>query len=135
MRIVLDTNVLVSGIFFGGPPGEILHAWRSGEVQFVLSPEILEEYQQVGEELAARYEGADLRPFLDLLVVHAEMVVGMPLPEPVCDDPEDDKFVACAVAANVSYIVSGDKHLLRVSGYQGIEIVRPRTFVDENLGR
>lgn len=135
MRIVLDTNVLVSGIFFGGTPGEILQAWRNGEVQFVLSPEILDEYQQVGEELAARYEGADLRPFLDLLVVHAEMVVGMPLPEPVCDDPEDDKFVACAVAANVSYIVSGDKHLLRVSGYQGIEIVRPRTFVDENLGR
>ena len=135
MRIVLDTNVLVSGIFFGGPPGEILHAWRSGEVQFVLSPEILEEYQRVGEELASRYQSVDLKPLLDLLMVHAEIVLGVPLPEPVCDDPEDDKFVACALTAGASCIVSGDKHLLKVSGYRGVEILRPRMFVDRYLRR
>lgn len=135
MRIVVDTNVLLSGIFFGGPPGEILRAWRNEKVQLVLTPEILEEYQQVGEELASRHQGVDLGPLLDLLLVHAEIVVGTRLLEPVCDDPDDDKFLACAIAAGVTCIISGDRHLLKASGYRGIEIVRPRTFVDRYLGR
>ena len=49
MRIILDTNVFVSGVFFSGPPYEILAAWRDGKVQLVISPEILEEYQRAGE--------------------------------------------------------------------------------------
>jgi AbrB family looped-hinge helix DNA binding protein len=49
VRIVLDTNVLVSGVFFGGPPGRILEAWRDRRIQLVLSPEILGEYQRVGQ--------------------------------------------------------------------------------------
>jgi len=55
------------------------------------------------------------------------------LPEPVCDDPDDDKFLACAIAGKCNVIVSGDKHVLKVSGYRGIEVVRPRKFVDEYL--
>ena len=133
MRIVLDTNVFVSGIFFGGPPGKILQAWRHGEVQLVLSPDILEEYREVGEELALRYRGIAVAPFLDLLVIHAEIVLDTPHPEAVCDDPDDDKFLACALAAGVSCIVSGDKHLLRASGHRGIEVLRPRAFVGRYL--
>ncbi|NOY85319.1 MAG: PIN domain-containing protein [Nitrospirae bacterium] len=51
MRVILDTNVLVSGIFFSGPPYQILSAWRDGKIAFVISPEILEEYERVGEAL------------------------------------------------------------------------------------
>ena len=51
----------------------------------------------------------------------------------MCDDPDDDKFLACAVAAGVSCIVSGDKHLLRVSWYRGIEVLKPRAFVGRYL--
>ena len=133
MRIVADTNVLVSGIFFGGPPGRILQAWREGAVQFVLSSEILEEYQEVLEEVACSHAGVDLRALLGLLVLHAEMVVPIPLSEIVCIDPADDKFLACAVAAGVSCIVSGDKHLLRMTGYRGIEVLKPRDFLDRFL--
>lgn len=53
--------------------------------------------------------------------------------EPVCDDPDDDKFLACAIASGTKIIVSGDKHLLRVSGYQGIEVLKPKTFIDVYL--
>lgn len=56
MRIVLDTNVFVSGVFFSGPPCDILNAWRSGKVRLVLSAEILEEYRRTGEELARRFK-------------------------------------------------------------------------------
>lgn len=66
MRIVLDTNVLVSAVFFGGVPGRILEAWRDGKLQLVLSVDILEEYQRVGQVLASKYSGVDLKPFLNL---------------------------------------------------------------------
>ena len=67
MKVVLDTNVLVSGIFFSGPPGEILKAWQAGRFQLLLSPAILLEYQRVGEELAARFQGVDISSVLGVL--------------------------------------------------------------------
>lgn len=133
MRVVLDTNVFISGVFFTGPPYRILQAWRDGAVHIVLSHEIVAEYQRVGEVLATQFPRVKLNPFLELLAVGAEFVAIPPLPEPVCDDPDDDKFLACALASGAWIIISGDKGLLRASGYRGIEIVRPRTFVDEYL--
>lgn len=133
MKIVLDTNVFVSGVFFGGPPGQILEAWRDGEVDVVLSQEIIEEYVRVGEELSARFPGVDLGPALDLVAASAILVVSRPLPEPVSQDPDDDKFLACAAAAAVEYVVSGDRDLLDVSPYEGVTVLRPRHFIDDVL--
>lgn len=133
MRIILDTNVFVSGVFFSGPPYEILKAWRDGKVQLVLSPEILEEYRRVGESLANQFSRVELDPALKLLTVKAELAMAPNLPKAVCDDPHDDKFLACAIASQTPIIVSGDKHLLNVSGFQDILILRPRRFVDRYL--
>ena len=133
MRIVLDTNVFVSGVFFGGVPGRILDAWRDARVQLVLSAEILAEYQRVGQVLAAQYPGVDLEPFLGLLTVQAEIVEAPDLPEPVCFDPDDDKFLACAIAAGVAVIVSGDKDLLDQSGWRSVRVLRPRQCADAFL--
>jgi putative PIN family toxin of toxin-antitoxin system len=119
---------LVSGVFFGGPPYEILNAWRHGRVSLVLSAEILDEYQRVGHRLAAKFPGVDIGPILALLAVHAEFVSAPPLVETVCEDPTDDKFFACALAASCKIIVSGDRHLHKVSGYGGVDVVRPREF-------
>jgi len=135
VRIVLNTNVFVSGVFFSGPPYQILKAWRDGKVQLVISQEILEEYQRVGETLAYQFPGVDLGPILELVTVKAELTQAPRLPEPVCDDPDDDKFLACALASNSEVIISGDKHLLKVSGYCGINILRPRKFLDDFLGK
>ena len=133
MRIVLDTNVFVSGVFFGGVPGRILEAWRDARAQLVLSAEILEEYQRIGQMLGAQYSGVDLEPFLGLLTVHAEIVEAPELPEQVSSDPDDDKFLACAIAAGVAVIVSGDKDLLDLSGWRNVRVLRPRQFADEFL--
>jgi len=133
MRVILDTNVFVSGVFFSGPPYEILDAWRRGKVELILSPDILEEYERVGEELAQRFPGVDLAPSLQLLAAKATVVNAAPLAECVCTDPDDDKFLACAVASRTRLIVSGDKALLRVSGYKGIVVLRPRDFVNACL--
>lgn len=133
MRIVVDTNVFVSGVFFSGPPYRILAAWRDGKMNLVVSPAILAEYERVGSRLATQFPGVTLEPFLTLLRRHGEIVQASPLPQAVCDDPDDDKFLACALAARCKLIVSGDKHLLRMSGYKGIAVLRPRAFVEAHL--
>ena len=133
MRIVLDTNVFISGIFFTGPPYQILKAWRDGRVQLLVSPSILEEYQRIGAELALQFRDVDLKAFLDLLTVQAEIVLAPTLPPVIRDDPSDDKFLEAAVAGNASYIISRDKHLLTLSEFQGIQILKPRDFAQRFL--
>jgi len=66
VRIVLDTNVFISGVFFTGPPSQILKAWRDGKVRLLVSSSILEEYHRVGIELASQFQDVNLTPFLDL---------------------------------------------------------------------
>ncbi|MBI4619047.1 MAG: putative toxin-antitoxin system toxin component, PIN family [Desulfobacterales bacterium] len=131
MNIVLDTNVFISGVFFSGPPYQILKAWRDDKIQLVVSLEILEEYQRVGKVLSEKFPGVDLDPIIDLLIVKAELVMASSLPEQICEDSDDDRFLACAIAGKTKLIISGDKHLLRASGYHNIEVVSPRKFVDE----
>ena len=130
MRIILDTNVLVSGIFFSGPPFRILEAWRDNTLQLVVSTDILNEYQRVATILGEKYSQVDISPILGLLIMNSEIVTAPPLPEPVTADPDDNMFIACALAGNTKLIVSGDKHLLDINGYQDIEVLRPRQLVD-----
>jgi putative PIN family toxin of toxin-antitoxin system len=130
VRVVLDTNVLISGVFFGGLPGRIIEAWKNEDLTLVVSPAILGEYYRVGRVLASRYEGVSLDPFLALLAVHAEIIDAPPIPQGVCDDPDDDKFMACALAGSASIVVSGDKHLRAVSGWRGVEVMTPKAFVE-----
>lgn len=70
---------------------------------------------------------------LELIIVEAEMIQAVRLDEKVCVDPDDDKFIACALASGSKMIISGDKHLLDVNGYRDIEILKPRPFVDRYL--
>jgi putative PIN family toxin of toxin-antitoxin system len=130
VRTVLDTNVFVSGVFFGGPPHRILELWRDRRIRLAVSAEILHEYRRVGRRLAVSHPGVDLEPFLTLLAVYADIVRALPLAERVCDDRADDMFLACALAARTRVVVSGDRHLLKVSGYRGVEVVRPRDFLE-----
>jgi putative PIN family toxin of toxin-antitoxin system len=129
----MDTNVFVSGIFFSGPPYQILRAWQAGEFELIVSREILDEYRRVGEILGEEHPGIDLKPIFNFLLEHAKVYKSAVLKEPVCEDPDDDKFIACALASGSKVIVSGDKHLLKVSGYQEIQVLKPRAFIDQYL--
>jgi len=133
VKVILDTNVLVSGIFFDGPPARILEAWRDQRIQIVVSRPILDEYEEVAAELARKHGGTDIGEILRLVLVTADFVVAPDLLEPICTDHDDDKFVACAIAGGVSVIVSGDRALLRVDGFAGVQVVRPRTFLAQFL--
>jgi len=133
VKAIIDTNVLISGIFFSGVPHDILAAWRDRKIELIISPEILQEYRRVGEEMEKKFQGVEIEPFLELLVIEATMVDAKPLKEAVCTDPDDDKFLACALASKAMVICSGDKALLKTSGYKGIEVLTPRSFADRFL--
>lgn len=133
MKIILDTNVFISGIFFSGPPFQILKAWQNSRLQIVLSQEILNEYQRVAESLAAEFPAIDILPIIELMTIHGQIIDTQGFDISVCDDPDDNKFMECAIASNSEIIISGDKHLLKVSGYQGITVLKPREFVDSYL--
>ena len=135
MRIVLDTNVLISGIYFSSLPGKILQAWRAQKLQLAVSTEILEEYLNVAERLATQYVNVEYEGILGLIIQNTELVQSTNLPEPVSEDPDDDKFLACALASNTNVIVSGDSDLLKVSGYCGIQVMTPKFFITELLNQ
>ncbi len=128
MRVVLDTYVLVSGVLFTGPPRKILTAWRDGRLVLLVSPEIFEEYQQVGMELASPFKDVNLTALLELVRANAEMVYSPSILPRIQEDLSDNKFLGCALAGRVKFVVSLDKHLLRLRQFQGIQILRPREF-------
>jgi len=94
-----------------------------------VSPPIMDEYRRVMYELASDFPSVDPGPPLELLAIYAQMVDSPPLPESVCTDPTDDMFLACAIASGSQTVVSGDKALLRTSGYRGVNVITPRAFL------
>jgi putative PIN family toxin of toxin-antitoxin system len=131
VRIVVDTNVVVSGAFFSGPPSRILDACFAGQHQMVVSPDILEEYYRVGSEFNRQRPNADFDRFLTLILGASVLVEAAPAASQICADPDDDKFLHCALAAGATHVISGDRHLLTVSGYGGVQVVRPREFLEK----
>lgn len=133
MKIILDTNVLASGIFFPGVPLRILQGIKQGKYSTVVTNDIVDEYKRTITKLTKDFPGVDATAQLELFVVSSEICQPKILVNPVCEDPDDDKFIACAIASKTKIIVSGDKHLLKISGYQNVRVLKPRAFSDRYL--
>jgi putative PIN family toxin of toxin-antitoxin system len=133
LRIVLDTNVFVSGILFGGHPNRIIKAWGSGKIDLVISPAILDEYVRVAEDLARR-KGVDISPFIQMVGIRSTIWNAPRFCDSVCSDSDDDKFLECAVFSQTKIIVTGDRALLATSGFKGISVIAPAVFVKKYLG-
>jgi len=74
MKVVIDTNVFISGIFFSGPPSRILEAWKNRRFEIVLSRQIISEYQRVAEELSSKFPAIDIMPIIEMLTIHGTFV-------------------------------------------------------------
>ena len=131
MKVVIDTNVFVSS-FFGGNPKKIIDLWKKGDVILCLSGEILEEYVEVLHRLGFK----DEKELEELLALFAENVnisftKRTPKLHIVEEDPDDNKFIECAVALHASHIITGDKALKAIGSYMGIEILTPQQFFEQ----
>lgn len=133
IRVIIDTNVLMSGVFWSGAPAKILDAWQQKKLKLIISPDILDEYTRVGHILANKYPGVDISPIIDLITIHSELFLPQPLPDSVSRDPDDDKFISLAIAASCKIIVSGDKDLLDINRYGGVGVIKPSDFVKQYL--
>ena len=132
MKVVVDTNIMISGVFFGGAPRMVLNAIVDEKITACATLEIVDEYQEIVEEMIARKQGHLSRTILDPLIQKLRLIEQQSDAQ-VCRDPDDDKFLNCAKDSGSVYIVSGDKDLLVIQDFEGIKIVTAKQFCDMYL--
>ena len=132
MRIVVDTNVLISGVFFGGFPRRILSAIVRKKITACATAEIINEYEEIVQEMIDRKQGHINRAILVPLIRAMEIIEPVTHIE-ICRDPDDNKFLECAKDSYALYIVSGDKDLLVIEKYENIKIVTAKDFCEKYL--
>lgn len=127
MQIILDTNTVISGLLWQGPPRQLIEALRLQQVVVTTSPVLLAELAEVlvRKKFATRIQqaGFSARELVEDYASLVSIITPPPLPEPVCRDPDDDAILACAIAAQADAIVSGDDDLLSLQYHQGIPIL------------
>ena len=129
MNIVIDTNVFVSS-FFGGNPKKVVDLWKTGQLKICVTNEIIEEYFEVLERFGLK--DPEKKNELLTLFRKAYFLIFCSKTEKlkiVKSDPDDDKFIECAIALSADFIVSGDKDLLEIKKYLGIKIINPKDFL------
>jgi len=133
MKVVIETKVFVSS-FFGGNPRKIVDMWKQGKLTLCLSREIVSEYTTVLDRIGLENQ-KELKEIFSLFArgMHSVFSGKTPVLKVVIDNPDDDKFIECAVALKDEYIISADKDLLEVSEYMGIKILNPREFLDREF--
>ena len=130
LRVVLDTNVLISAILFGGKPRQILEKAIRGEIRLCLSEPILEELKGVLQRSKFDYSPETIQFILTELMGIADFVNPSETLNVVLEDPEDNRVLECAVEAKANYIISGDFHLLKLSRYLNIEVLNVAAFLE-----
>ena len=129
MKLVTDTNIVVSGLLWLGNPGRLLEAAATGKVTLYTSPVLVAElsttlaYQKLAQRI--QRSGLTHRELLQRYLNVAILVQPLAVPRVVPNDPDDDQVLACAVAAQADVIVSGDRHLLDLKTYQSIPVLSP----------
>ncbi len=132
MRILIDTNILISGLFFNGLPKKLLSELDEEKFHICVNDKIFEEYtKKINQKiLKPKYSlDKELRKKFFSNLQSFEIVSDLK----ICRDPDDDKFINCAIDAKAIYIVSGDNDLLTIKNFAGIEIVTAREFYQKYL--
>lgn len=127
MKVVLDTNIFISGIFWLGNPYKLLNLWRKGNFELVVSRQIIKELISVLKRFKMPEE--DIDGWEDTIIKNSILI------EPegkidIIEDEADNRFLECAVGCKADYIVSGDSHLLKLEEYQGIKIIKAKEMLE-----
>jgi len=127
MKVILDTNVLISTIFWGGKPIKILESILDQNVSLYASTEIMKEYFRIIEKIANGKDGFINTWKMRLMDITNIIEPGVSVTD--CKDPKDNMFLECAISADAKVIVSGDNHLLELHPYHGIEILNVADYI------
>lgn len=133
IRVVLDTNVWISGIFFSrGAPAQLLREWRDGTFEVVITAATLQELAKVLQRKTVQFDAPPglAAAWLEFVRDYARQVKAAPMPQGLSRDPQDDMLLAAAVAGQARFLVTGDQDLLVLNSFSKIRIVSPRQFLD-----
>lgn len=133
-KVVLDTNVFISGLILPKSiPSKILDLWRENKFILVASPKILQELNKALHypKILKFYKIKEktIKDLIESIAKTSIVVFDEKIVEVIKEDPDDNKFLSCAISAKADFIVSGDKHLLKIKEFQGIPILKPRDFL------
>ena len=132
MKIVIDTNLVASAIFFGGMPHKLVRLLMDGHFDAYTTESIIEEYYKTVTKLKKGYP--DKTESFALPDIISEMhQIEVTTEVHVCRDLDDDKFIECALDSKSKYIVSGDKDLLSLGSHKNVEIVTVADFLRDNF--
>ena len=134
MKILIDTNILISALFFDGLPKKLLSEIDFEKFNLCVNKEIINEYTEKIDKKFSKSKyilDKDLRQKIFSSFKNFEIKSDLK----ICRDPDDDKFINCAIDAEAIYIVSGDNDLLTIKNFAGIEIVTAREFYDKYLAK
>lgn len=129
MRIICDTNLLISGVLFKGNPRSILRLASEGRIENCISPEILQEAEEVLRRPKFGLAPEDVSAILETFQHTFTLVVPTTRVNIIKEDPDDNIILEAALAAQASCVVSGDSHLLAIHSWRGIRIVSPSEFL------
>ena len=128
MKVVLDTNIFISGIFWKGSSNRIITNWKEGKFTLVTSLEAISEVIKILKDFKIKLSDEMIKEWVDLIVRNSMIVEPKEKISIIKDDPKDNIFIETAVAGNVDYIVSQDNHLLKLKEFRGIKIITPEEF-------
>ncbi len=129
MKVIIDTNIFISGIFWKGLPSQLLTAWISNEYKLIVTQEIIEEYSRVLREVGSE-KGSNLADEWLLFIAKYSTIVKNTFDLKICRDKHDNKFINCALSGKVDYLITGDKDLLELNKTLGLKIVTAKQFMD-----
>jgi len=130
IRIVLDTNILVSSLLFKGDLSGVVDLWTTGKIIPIFSKMTFEEFKNVLEYPKFSLTRQEMKVLIEEEVLpYFEIAEVVDKTSGICRGPDDDKFLACAVSASADFIVTGDKDLLSLGTYKSVEIISASKFL------
>ncbi|MBI4654448.1 MAG: putative toxin-antitoxin system toxin component, PIN family [Nitrospirae bacterium] len=131
-KVVLDTNVLISALLFRGETARLVELWKKGRIIPVISRETFEEFRDVLAYPKFRLNEGEIKtiieeevlPFFEAIEIEKNI-------SGICRDPNDDKFITCAISAPADYIVSGDKDLCDLGSHKSVRIIKVSDFLNK----
>ena len=130
MNIVLDTNVFISGIFWKSDCNKILNYWKEGRFTLISSLDILSEFTKVLKDFKIKLSEDSIKGWIELIVSNSIMVQNLERLNIVKDDPKDNVFIETALVGKADYIITKDKHLLKLREFKNIKIISPEEFLN-----
>lgn len=133
MKIVVDTNVLISATFWAGDSNRVIEKIEHKELELIISPSLLEEfrnvlgYKEIQDKI--RTKNLEMKRTIEKIASISTIVEPQLHFHEIKDDPDDDKVLDCAVEGKAEFILSQDKHLLKLKEFKGIRIIPPTEFI------